>query len=49
MSYKVMKALTMNAGPATGGCNNANSNENCKGEMGTFPTVLVGKSGEDYE
>jgi hypothetical protein len=43
MSYKVMKALIMNAGPGTGGCDNANSNENCKGEVGK------GKSGGDHE
>jgi hypothetical protein len=49
MSYKVMKALIMNAGPRAGGCDNANSNENCNGEVGTFPTVLTGKSGEDHE
>jgi hypothetical protein len=37
MSYKVMKALTMNAG--TGGCENANSKKICKGKVETLPVV----------
>jgi hypothetical protein len=44
-----MKALIMNAVPGTGGCDNANSDENRKGEVGTFPTVSMGKSGNDHE
>jgi hypothetical protein len=43
MSYKVMKALIMNAVQEAGGCDNANSNENREDEMGSFPSVLVGK------
>jgi len=49
MSYKVMKALIMNAVPETGGCDNADSNKNCEGEMETFPSVSVGESEEGHE
>jgi len=38
-----MKALIMNAVRETGGCDNANSNKNCEGEVGTFPSVSVGE------
>jgi hypothetical protein len=42
MSYKVMKALTMNARPGTGGCvdvtmQTANQKKLYKGEVETYP------------
>ncbi len=40
-----MKALTVNVGSGLVDCDDANSNlnENCKGEVKTFPTVSVGE------
>jgi hypothetical protein len=45
MSYKVMKALTVNVGPGLVDCDNANSNlnERVQGEVETFPTGSVGE------